>query len=321
MLINNLAIGASFFLVVLFLFAGLLIFRKICVRKHERPNTFEDLFSEHRILLAGEQRLREDYEWFDNNRTREVCTVSYDGLRLFATVIEAPKDQVPKGVVMLFHGYRSNARRDFCMQMKILHDNGYHLLVVDQRAHSRSGGKYICYGIKERYDVVSWRKKVAELFGKEMPVAIMGLSMGGATVLMSSELFEEEDEAVRCIIADCPFSSAQEAISHVIKEYNKVPLASLLLKAAGFWSRTLAGFTLSAPSASEIFSRSHLPALIFHGEDDDYVPIQQSKDVQSLSKDRTTLVCIPGAKHADSIYCDEERYVTALLSFLDDHME
>jgi alpha-beta hydrolase superfamily lysophospholipase len=270
--------------------------------------------------MATEKRLRDDFEWFDAHRSREICAISHDGLRLFATVVKAPEGITPKGVVMLFHGFRSNARRDFCMQMKILHEAGYHLLVADQRSHSRSAGRYICYGVKERYDVITWREKAAELFGEDMPIAIMGLSMGGATVLMASELIDDADTAVKCIVADCPFSSLKGIITHVMKSRNKLPFAKLLLTFAGFWARMLAGFTLSAPSSAEIYSNSSLPALIIHGGGDDYVPINHSVDIKNHAKERVKLVEIDGARHAEAIYCDEEKYTCELIDFLDEYM-
>ncbi len=317
----NLSIGIIFFVAILLFVVGYVVFRRICVRRLDRSDRFDGLFSERRLAMAGEQRLRRDYEWFDTHRTRDICALSNDGLRLFATVVEAPNNLSPKGVVILFHGYRSNARRDFCIQMRILHEAGYHLIVADQRSHSRSEGKYVCYGVKERYDVIAWREKAAELFGKETPIAFMGLSMGGATVMMASELVSKEDTAVKCVVADCPFSSPQRIILHVMKNYNKMPLASLFFAFAGFWTRTLAGFTLSAPSAAELYERSHLPALLIHGDGDDYVPILHSHEILDLSKGNARLVTVSGATHADAIYYDEEKYTSELLAFLDGNMQ
>lgn len=316
----NILMGIIFFASILLFVGGYIIFRQICVRRRDRSDSFEGLFSERRLIIAGEERLRGDYEWFDAHRTQEICTLSHDGLRLFATVVEAPKHVSPKGVIMLFHGYRSNARRDFCIQMRILHNAGYHLLVADQRAHSKSEGKYICYGVQERYDVIAWRNKAAEIFGKDMPIAFMGLSMGGATVLMASGLVSKDDTAVRCVVADCPFSSPRKIILHVMRNYNKIPFSSLFLTFAGFWARTLANFTLSAPSAAELYGQSHIPALLIHGDKDDYVPMLHSRNIADTRKENTRLVTISGAAHADAIYFDEKKYTEELLAFLNKNM-
>ncbi|MBE6593379.1 MAG: alpha/beta fold hydrolase [Ruminococcaceae bacterium] len=312
------AIGIFLFLSIFYLLSGYAVFRRICVRRADRSDAFEGLFSKQRLSIIGEDRLRRDHEWFDTHRTRDLCTLSHDGLRLFATLIKAPDEVKPRGAVILFHGYRSNARRDFCLQMRTLHEAGYHVIAVDQRSHRRSEGKYICYGIKERHDVVCWCNEAVKLFGKDIPIAIMGLSMGGATVLMASDIVNSG--SVKCIIADCPFSSAHGIVSYVMKNHNRLPMSKLLLSAAGFWIRTLADFTLSAPSAAEIVSRSKLPILIFHGESDDYVPIAHSEEIALSGKDRVRLVRIPNAEHAEAVYNDEKKYNSEMLGFLDSKM-
>ena len=321
MIAINIVIASVFSLSILLLLVGLIIFKRICIRSKSRRKSFEEQFSEYRLSLATEQRLRNDFEWFDAHRSQEICAISHDGLRLFATVINAPDKVTPKGVIILFHGYRSNARRDFCMHAKILHDAGYHLIVTDQRSHERSEGKYICYGVKERFDVVVWKNKATKIFGPDIPIALMGLSMGGATVLMASELISKEDTSVKCIVADCPFSSPKDIISYVMKTYNKIPFSNFWVAFASFWSRTFAGFSLSAPSAAEIYAKSHLPALLFHGTCDDYVPIHHSKAVVDAAKGKATLITVEGAKHAEAIYYDEHKYTESLLEFLSKNMK
>lgn len=307
-----------FIILILLFCGGYFLFKRIFMRRAERSPEFEAQFSKRKQELATRERLYENYEWFKKSPSTTLCIKSVDGLRLFGTLLNADTSS-PKGVVMLFHGYRSSSARDFCFQMKILHDAGYHILAIDQRAHGRSEGKYICFGIKEKYDVVEWRKKVAELFGENMSVAIMGLSMGGATVLMSSSLFSVEDSGVKCIIADCPFSSAEKIITYVTKHHNHVPPFPFLLF-AGFWCRMLAGFTLSSPSSAQSIKKSHLPALIFHGTADDYVPIEHSYEIAATVPLRVKLLTIDNAGHGECVYIDESKYRLKLLSFLSDNM-
>ena len=312
------AIGVFLFLSAVYFLSGYVVFRRICVRRSDRSESFEDLFSEQRISLLGKDKLLKSYEWFDAKCTRDICITSHDGLRLFGRLVSAPDGTAARGAAILFHGYRSNARRDFCIQMKALHEAGYHVIAVDQRSHGRSEGKYICYGIKERYDVKCWCEEATRLFGKDMPIAVMGLSMGGATVLMASDLIDPSP--VKCIIADCPFSSAHDIISHVMKNYNRLRFSKLLLSAAGFWTRTLADFTLSAPSSAQTVRDSKLPVLLLHGESDEYVPIDHSEEIKAAGGERVKLVRIPNAEHAEAVFNDEKRYTEETLNFLNSNM-
>ena len=55
-----------------------------------------------------------------------------------------------------FHGYRGGAVRDFCGGNKLARESGQNTLLVDQRAHGNSGGSTITFGIRERWDCLSW---------------------------------------------------------------------------------------------------------------------------------------------------------------------
>ncbi len=52
-----------------------------------------------------------------------------------------------------FHGYRGSALRDFCGGDALARSLGMNTLLVDERAHGRSGGTHITFGVRERRDV------------------------------------------------------------------------------------------------------------------------------------------------------------------------
>ena len=84
---------------------------------------------------------------------KEAVVTSYDGLRLFGKCYIASADA--PWLIML-HGYRSGAERDFCGGLKFGIDSGFNVLLVDQRAHGKSEGKCLTFGIKERHDCLTW---------------------------------------------------------------------------------------------------------------------------------------------------------------------
>lgn len=306
-------------LAFVFFLGGYIIFLFVSRRRSERPDTFEDMFFKIKTSDQTRERLRRDYDWFNNSPRENITISSHDNLELFATLIRAKEAIAPKGVIILLHGYRSSARRDLCLQMRILHDEGYHLIVAHQRAHGKSEGKYICYGVNERYDAMLWRQKAALIFGDDMPVALMGLSMGGATVLMASELADKNDTALRCIVADCPFSSPWDIVSEVI--WNKYRLyPKPILHVVNLWCRLIAKFDLRGASAPKSVAASHLPVLILHGDNDLFVPHSHSKRVSAAAAKNTKLVLISKADHAQAIFYDENLYKKELLSFLEKYM-
>ena len=146
-----------------------------------------------------------EYEW--------VSTVSHDGLPLWGRYYHV-RDNAP--VKLIFHGYRSPALRDSAGGWFLARKLGFNVLAVDQRAHARSGGTVITFGILERQDCLSWVRYINGRFGSETPVILCGLSMGAATVLMASGL--KLPNNVAAIMADSPYSAPADIIRKVCRD-------------------------------------------------------------------------------------------------------
>ena len=303
------------FLVIVFTFAYI-IFNKVSVRKKPRKPDVKTLFSQNKLDLVGEEAIKNTLEWIENSISDHVCIKSEDGLTLHASLINVEN---AKGVVIIFHGYRSFGARDFCLQLPLIHEAGYNIMLVDQRSHGKSEGKYIYYGTKEHKDAMLWRKKASEIYGNELPIALFGLSMGGATVLMASGEVDKDDTQVKCVIADCPFYSAYEIITYVLWKYFKI-YPQPIIHVVKFWCRFLADFNMDAPSCAEQAKKSHLPFLIFHGKNDEFVPTNCSVRLAEKLGDKAHLVLFDDAAHAEAIFYNKELYKKELLDFLSKYM-
>lgn len=318
-------IGFYIFLAILFIDAVItfafayMIFYRVSVRKKPRKNEIDSLFTQNKIELAGRENIQRNLDWIANAQSESVCIESEDGLRLHCSLINVDKEIVPKGVIIIFHGYRSFGARDFCMQLPMLHEAGYNIMLVDQRSHAKSEGKYICYGTKEHKDALLWRKKASEIYGNDIPIALFGLSMGAATVLMASGDIDSEDSQVKCVIADCPFYDTYGIIKHVLWKYNKI-YPQPIIHFVNFWSRFLADFNMHAPSCVEKAKASRLPFLIFHGKDDKFVPTKCSERIAEELGEQARLVLVENARHAESVYYSPELYKAELLGFLQKYM-
>lgn len=80
---------------------------------------------------------------------RDVWTQSPDGLQLHGKFYDAAPDAP---IMLMLHGYKSTAERDFCGGLREAQAAGFRVLLADQRAHGRSAGKYLTFGIRERED-------------------------------------------------------------------------------------------------------------------------------------------------------------------------
>lgn len=259
----------------------------------------------------GERIFAEALAWFDAQKYEPLYLRSSDGLRLFGRLIQAKG--TARGIVIGFHGYHSSARRDLVVQTRALHEAGYHVLLISQRAHGKSEGKYICFGVKEREDAVAWCHLAHERF-PTLPIALLGLSMGASTVLFASAL--KLPDSVRAIIADCGFTSPFAIIRRTLHRKHKiVPYPIIFFMNA--WSRLLAGFNYRDASTEQALRESRLPTLLIHGSEDRYVPAAMSERIASLVPEHAELFVVEGARHAQAVLYEPEEYIKRMLAFLD----
>lgn len=239
----------------------------------------------------------------------EIRIRSFDGTDLYGRYYHQ-KDGAP--VELLFHGYRSHPYRDCSGGHALSRKMGFNALVVDQRAHGESGGHTICFGIKERKDCLCWIQHLNNRFGSDIPIILSGLSMGAATVLMSSEL--ELPHNVACIIADSPYSSPAAIIEKVCRD-QKYPVL-LCRSFVRLGALIFGGFRLGSCTAKEAVQNSKIPILLIHGEADHFVPCRMSLEIAAACASKVEVATFPGAGHGLSYMTDPVRYEAVVCHFL-----
>ena len=214
-------------------------------------------------------------------------------------------------LMILCHGYRSNALRDCCGGHAVARNLGFNALVIHQRAHGDSGGNTITFGIRERWDLHSWIRWANRRFGDHTPVLLYGLSMGAATVLMGCELGYPAN--VAGIIADSPYSSPGDIIRKVCRDARYPGLVYPFIDAG---ARIFGGFRLDACTAADAVAKSEVPVLLIHGEDDRLVPCSMSRGMAERNPGRVRLCTVPGAGHGLSFLTDPGTCEKAVMDFI-----
>ena len=282
----------------------------------ERGSTRRDrteLFRASTVVPSGRYRYRDrmlpGVEWYESQPKTKLNITSRDGLSLAADLIEA---EDPIGLIVAVHGFRSWPAREFALVARHLYEQGYTVLYPYMRAHRSSEGKYITFGVKERYDIAAWARLLSDR-RPDLPLFLYGQSMGGATVIMASGL--ELPKNTRGIIADSAYHSPKDVISTALVNAYKVPVFPML-PAMDLWARIIAGYSLIATTCKEALDRTSLPFLFIHGTEDELVPyemgVQNYKDCHTEKE----MLTVEGAPHCASCYADTDRYISYLDGFL-----
>ncbi|WP_276814160.1 alpha/beta hydrolase [Desulfurococcus amylolyticus] len=152
-----------------------------------------------------------------------IDVVTRDNTRLKGWLIKGGK----ASTIIVLHGYTASKYNETYIKpvVKLLSDEGYNILVYDQRGHGESEEAYTTLGYREvddLKDVIEWlRRSHPEIAGK---IGVIGYSMGGAVVLMYATKYGGVD----AYIADSPYIDVFESGKRWIKR-SKEPLRSMLL--------------------------------------------------------------------------------------------
>lgn len=309
-----------YWLIPLILLIGLLLlsadyfFRFAVVRKKPAKRKKKSLSASKGLvdLDPYQQMMQEGEAWLNAQAMETVQIESHDGLKLSGHFLNIGS----RKTIILFHGYRSRAFRDFSCVGDYYKGLGFNLLFVDQRAHGGSEGQFITFGVKERLDCVRWAEYVDQRIGGE--IILDGLSMGATTVLMAAG--EKLPESVKGIIADCGFTSPKEIMLKVMEEDLRIRCRPLF-RLVALMVKLRARFDVGEYSTIEAMKKNRLPILFIHGTDDKFVPCEMTKTAYEACTSEKSLVLIEGAGHGTSYLKEPETCKAALNDFLEKYTQ
>lgn len=150
-------------------------------------------------------------------------------------------------------------------------EHGFSVFTFDFCGSGQSAGKYISLGIYEQHDlaaVVDYLTQEEEVRG----LGLWGRSMGAVTAL----LYGSNDPFICCMVCDSPFSSLLKLIEEIAQKRVSKFLPAFVRKYVIERIRKnvlqRAKFDIHCLEHIETFGRrSKVPALILHGEKDDFV--------------------------------------------------
>ena len=287
---------------VIFFFVGSrYAFQKACKRRASHPANLETADDEQNSLSTKNEKI--------------IITAS-DGVRLVGYFYERKKNAP---IVIFFHGLWSTGFVNGKPIYRITEKHNWNLLLATLRAHGESGGNVSTLGVLEKYDCRDWVNWVVSEYGEQTPIFLMGISMGGAVALMSSDL--GLPESVCGIIDDAGFTSPLEMIKIDSKEKLRFELLTdLFPRIVNAGTKIWGRFDLKEANACAAVSKTSVPVLIIHGDKDKKAPVSMAYKIYDSCKSERELYIVSEAGHTGCYRTDPEKYKMIVSEFIEKHI-
>uniref|UniRef100_UPI0039EB7B7A alpha/beta hydrolase n=1 Tax=Clostridium perfringens TaxID=1502 RepID=UPI0039EB7B7A len=292
--------------IAFFLATGLYIFRSTVTRELHDIEKSYTRYVENNLF---------DEALYNSASKEDITLKSFDGLNLTSTLImnENPTNKF----IVLVHGV-SICYVGSLKYFDIFYRNGFNVLIVNQRRHGKSEGKYSTYGFYEKYDVNMWIEYLKSRFGNDIILGLHGESMGAGTVMETIPL----NDSIKFVIEDCGYSKFHELIGFQITHEYKNRLVRKILRPsllfANFFMKTKAKFSMKKIVPIDIVASTSLPMMFVHGKEDYFVPWYMAVDLyKAKTKGYKELYLVEGAKHAEALEVNKILYEKKIMTFIE----
>ncbi|MDD6194013.1 MAG: alpha/beta hydrolase [Lachnospiraceae bacterium] len=247
---------------------------------------------------------------YDDIPKEEWNITSFDGSLLHGYFLPNNSNRY----VIITHGY-TDTHHGSVKYANIYYSLGYNVYLYDIRYHGVNEHKknYCTMGDAESKDLSAVIAAHYQRFGKDIFLGIHGESLGAASSILSLEY----NQQLNFCVADCPFYDLKELLYYQAMQMFHMPKPMVHL--ANMWYRILKHRNFFKISPVKVIAQNHVPFLLIHGGDDDFIPTYHSYKLFEAcpSSCNKTLHIMPGANHAESYKVNTKLYQQWIEEFLD----
>ena len=252
------------------------------------------------------QQAHYDASFYEPLEKTEYIIESYDEYKLHVCCVKNPV--YTDRFVILTHGYTDN-RLGSLKYMKMYLDLGFNCIIYDLRDHGENARTFCTYSVREARDLIEVIDDTYARYGN-VPLGLHGESLGAATTVMCLRYHPDIEFAV----ADCAFADIENVLEGVMA-YQHLP--KFLVKTASLLTKLRYGFSFSEMRPIDALPGNQVPILFIHGENDTFIPPENSERMKEATDGYAEVRLIRGAGHANSILTDPESYAVYVKEFLE----
>jgi pimeloyl-ACP methyl ester carboxylesterase len=217
------------------------------------------------------------------------------------------------GAVVLMHGVRGN-RLAMLRRARLLHSEGFAVLLFDFQAHGESSGQRITFGRLEGLDAAAAVAFVRRRLPNER-IGAIGSSLGGASALLGPAPL-----AVDALVLESVYPDIGSAIANRIRAVLG-PVVGVLAARPTAWlfEAILPPFLGMRPAdlrPIDHIGKVTAPLLMMSGTIDDRTTIAETRAMFARAPEPKTLWAVEGAGHYDLEGYAPEAYRARVLAFL-----
>ena len=220
------------------------------------------------------------------------------------------------GIVIFVHGFRGDYSREVFAKMRAgeIVDMGYRSMIISYRNDKglpKDPSGIFQYGTTEWKDIDGAIDKALEFTDN---VVLWGTSGGGGPI--SSWLGNVGDNSkVKGIIYEAPVINFWESVEvNGAARYPWVP--QQLFGYFKIFTEIRYGIDFQNMDFTDNVINSDIPALLFHGDDDEWVPVEMSDFIAENRNTNFTYIRYENVGHVTSWNADPDNYVYQLETFL-----
>ena len=259
---------------------------------------FFGIFYRHKVIRLEKDDLKDTHYYpYAEKLKKDILQVkelpcemvkikAKDGVSLCARYYDRNFDKA----IIFAHGYQSNSFNNFATATLDFLNEGYNVLLIDQRAHGDSGGKFTTLGCKEKEDLQLWIDYVAQK--KEITdIVVYGISMGATTVGYAAQNIKTDK--VKALIMEAGFTCFYDELESSV---GPIFMRQAALKYVYLMSKTVLGVDIKQ-SVETSLKNNTIPVLFLHGDDDKDVSIEFTKRSYLACAGKKEMLTVEGAGH------------------------
>lgn len=265
-----------------------------------------------RTCSNDEQAQRDMYaigmEWFEEHKQKrtELHMVN-EGMNLFGEYFDFGYDRA----VIVISGRTESLRYGYYFAKPYV-ESGYNLLVIDQRAHGDSDGKYNTIGFDEHRDVIVWAKLIHERFGVRS-IILHGICIGSSCALFALTSPDCPDY-LDGMVAEGMYPTFYENFKNHMVALKKPTFPFMFF--INLWMKLFTGYSMRR-GPIHVIADYKKPLLMIHSREDLYsLPTTAVTLYEKAGSEQKTICWMEKGAHSQLRIVNTEAYDEAIEKFI-----